>query len=236
MDVSYVAPIVDGGNGGIPLYWIGGWASDLQCWDGLLRGFYPEFDLRFVDAHSVLGDGSRLERLLSTATAGSCVVGWSLGGLLLESLLRQDRVPPEMPALTVCPFLDFCSADGPWRPLVLQRMMRRVFGDAAGTLSDFADRMGLDGLVREAWFRQAVELGEESLAEGLSTLRDLRLAPPWADHPQRLFAVSPDDPVSPPSATPPALTRILPAGSGHVPFLRHPEPFREILLELATAR
>ena len=227
---------MDGGTGGIPLYWIGGWASDLQCWDGLLGGFYPEFDLRFVDAHSVLGESSRLEHMLSEASAGSCVAGWSLGGLLLESLVREGRVPPEMPVLTVCPFLDFCSDDGPWRPLVLQRMMRRIFGDAAGTLSDFGDRMGLEGLVREAWFQQALELGEESLAEGLSKLRSHRLAAPWAHHPRRLFAVTPDDPVSPPCETPLAATRILPAGSGHIPFLRHPDAFREILLELAASR
>ena len=225
-------PPVEGERGTTPLYWIGGWASDLQCWDGLLRERFPDFDLRFVDAHSVLGDGSRLEHLLAAASAGSCVAGWSLGGLLLEDLLRRGRIPPEMPVLTVCPFLDFCDPAGPWGTLVVRRMMRRLFGDAAGTLSDFAERMGLEGDLRRAWFRQAAEMGEETLAEGLSALLDRRFPQPWASHPRRLFAISPDDPVSPPCATPPGESRTMPPGSGHIPFLRHPQAFAEVLAEL----
>lgn len=225
---------MDDDRGSIPLYWIGGWASDLQCWDGLLRDLYPGFDLRFVDAHSVLGDGARLERLLASASPGSCAVGWSLGGLLLEDLLRRGRVPPEIPVLNVCPFLRFCDPEGPWKPTVLRRMIRRVFGDAPGVLADFGDRMGLEGDIRDAWFRQALELGEESLADGLTALLDLGTDGPWAAHPRRLFAASPDDPVSPPCATPPEATRILPAGSGHIPFLRHPEAFGALLEELST--
>jgi pimeloyl-ACP methyl ester carboxylesterase len=220
-------------RGRVPLYWIGGWASDLQCWDGLLNLSYPEFDIRFVDAHSVLSGESRLEHLLAVAPPGSCVAGWSLGGLLLENLLRQGRVPPEMPVLSICPFLDFCDPAGPWKPLVLRRMVRRLFGDAAGTLSDFGDRMGLEGDERAGWFQQAMELGEERLADGLETLQSLRLEGPWASHPRRLFVVSPDDPVSPPCEVPREVRRTMPAGSGHVPFLRHPDAFRSVLLELA---
>lgn len=219
-------------RGRVPLYWIGGWASDLQCWDGLLGASYPEFDIRFVDAHSILSGESRLEHLLAMAPPGSCVAGWSLGGLMLENLLRQGRVPPEMPVLSVCPFLDFCSPSGPWKPLVLRRMVRRIFGDAAGVLSDFGDRLGLEGDLRAGWFRQALELGEENLAEGLGLLQTLRLEGPWAPHPRRLFAVSPDDPVSPACEVPAEVRREMPAGSGHLPFLRHPEAFRSVLLEL----
>lgn len=220
-------------GGSVPLYWIGGWASDLQCWDGLLAASFPEFDLRFVDAHSILAGESRLEHLLAVAPPGSCVAGWSLGGLLLENLLRQGRVPPEMPALSICPFLDFCDPAGPWKPLVLRRMVRRLFGDAAGVLSDFADRMGLEDDLRSGWFHQALELGEENLAEGLTLLQTLRLEGPWASHPRRLFAVSPDDPVSPACEVPDEVRREMPTGSGHIPFLRHPEAFHAVLLELA---
>jgi len=86
--------------------------------------------------------------------------------------------------------------------------------------------------LRAGWFRQAMELGEENLAEGLGLLQSLRFEGPWAPHPLRLFAVSPDDPISPPSDMPLDLRREMPAGSGHLPFLRHPEAFREVLLEL----
>src|ERR1035437_5209140 len=158
-------------GGPVPLYRIGGWASDLQCWDRRLCVSFPEFDLRFVDAHSILSGESRLEHLLAVAPPGSCVAGWSLGNLLLEKLLRQGRIPPEMPVLSICPFLDFCDPVGPWKPLVLRRMVRRLFGVAAGVLSDFADRMGLEDDLCAAWFHQALELGEENLAEGLTVLQ-----------------------------------------------------------------
>jgi hypothetical protein len=112
-------------------------------------------------------------------------------------------------------------------------MVRRIFGDAAGVLSDFGDRLGLEGEVRSAWFRQALELGEESLAEGLTLLQELRFEMPWAPHPMRLFAISPDDPVSPNCEVPRDSRRDLPMGSGHIPFLLRPEAIRAILLELA---
>jgi len=227
---------VEHDDGTIPLYWIGGWASDLQCWDGLLRESFPEFDLRFIDAHSVLGEGDRLEHLLSLAPVGTCVAGWSLGSLLLERIVREGGVPPEMPVLSVCPFLDFCDPTGPWKPLVLRRMTRRLFGDAAGVLSDFADLLGLEGDVRRGWFQQGLALGEESLADGLSALESIRFQAPWAEHPRRLFAVSPDDPVSPGCEVPASLRRTLPIGSGHVPFLNRPQALRKILLELSGGR
>jgi pimeloyl-ACP methyl ester carboxylesterase len=227
-------PIVEkGGGGDVPLYWIGGWASDLQCWGELLQAHCPGFDLRFVDAHTVLQGDARMERMLSSAPPGACVVGWSLGSLILERLLRQGRIPPELPVLSICPFLDFCDPTGPWKPQILRRMVRRIFGDAAGVLSDFADRLGLEGEERSVWFRQALELGEESLAEGLTLLQNLRFDMPWASHPLRLFAIGPDDPVSPKCEVPRDSRRDLPMGSGHVPFLRHPEAMRKILLELA---
>ncbi|MBK8802011.1 MAG: hypothetical protein IPN71_08130 [Fibrobacteres bacterium] len=221
-------------GGAPPLIWIGGWASDLQCWDGLLASLYPGFDHRFIDAHAVLDSGARLRRLVEDAGSGTCVVGWSLGGLLLEGLLREGLVPPTCAVLTVCPFLDFCTGDGPWKPLVLRRMMRRIQTDPLGTLEDFGTLMGLAGLQRKAWLEQAMELGEESLVRGLEILERTRWEAPWASHPRRLWAFSPDDPVSPPCDTPLPQTRRCPELSGHIPFLRHPAAFGAILDELAA--
>ncbi len=214
-----------------PFYWVGGWASDLQCWDGLLREVLPDFDLRFLDVQNFLDSTDRLEHLLAVAPAGTCLAGWSLGSLVVERLLREERVPLEMPVASICPFLDFCAPEGPWRPVVLRRMVQRIFGDASGVLSDFASTLGLEGRIREGWLRQALEMPEEALAEGLLALGKTQFTPPWHPHPQRLFLVSPDDPVSPPCQTPPELTRLLPVGSGHVPFLNRPEAFREALSE-----
>lgn len=214
--------------------WIGGWASDLQCWDRLLLDSLPGFDPRFVDAHSVLEGTDRIERLLAGALPGTILVGWSLGGLLVERLVRDGKVPPAMPVALVCSFLDFCDPRGPWNPLVLRRMEKRIHQDASGTLMDFADRLGLSGEERRAWTLQAMELGERSLAEGLRTLHDLRLPGPWAPHPRRIWVESPDDPVAPPSGAPPESVRWMPSGSGHVPFLRHPVEFLEALRGFAT--
>lgn len=220
-------------GGRTPLYWIGGWASDLQCWDGLLRETLPEFDILFLDAHNFVSSTHRLEHLLSVAPAGTCLAGWSMGSLVVERLLREERVPLEMPVLHICPFLDFCAPDGPWKPIVLRRMVRRIFGDAPGLLSDFATNMGLDGRVKESWMRQALEMQEDVLADGLSALETTKFAAPWTDHPRRLFVVSPDDRIAPPCPTPQGDTRTMPVGSGHVPFLNHPDLFHEILRELA---
>lgn len=225
--------VEESGGADIPVYWIGGWASDLQCWEGPLRANFPGFDVRFVDAHSVLQGDERLERMLSSAPPDACIAGWSLGSLIVERLLRNHRIPPELPVLSICPFLDFCDPLGPWKPQILRRMVRRIFGDAAGVLSDFGDRLGLEGEERSSWFRQGMELGEESLAEGLTLLQTLRFQRPWASHPLRLFAISPDDPVSPACEIPRGSRRDLPTGSGHIPFLRHPEAVRAVLLELA---
>lgn len=218
-----------------PLLWVGGWASDLHCWDGLLAELYPQFEHRFIDSHAVLENGARLERIVSDASVGTCVVGWSLGSLLLEGMLRDGKIPPTIPILSVCPFLDFCAEDGPWKPLVLRRMIRRIHTDPLGTLEDFGNLMGLAGLQRQAWLQQAMELGEESLVGGLETLLNTRWETPWARHPGRLWVISPDDAVSPPCSTPTERTRLAPAGSGHIPFLRHPEAFGQILQELASS-
>jgi pimeloyl-ACP methyl ester carboxylesterase len=81
--------------------------------------------------------------------------------------------------------------------------------------------------------RQAIEMQEEILADGLSALETIKFAGPWTDHPRRLFVVSPDDRIAPACSTPEAETRHMPVGSGHVPFLSHPDRFHEILRELA---
>lgn len=215
-----------------PIVWIGGWASDLQCWADSLDVAFAGFQPRFVSAHVVLQGGARLEDLLAGSPEGTVLAGWSLGSLLVERLLREGRVPVGMPVVRVCPFLDFCDPTGPWKPVVLRRMIRRTFGEAQGVLEDFADLAAIpDGPLRRTWANHAIALGEENLADGLTVLSELRFDAPWADAPGG-FLVSPDDRVSPPTATPPERTRILPQGSGHVPFLTHPEAFSRGLREL----
>lgn len=208
-----------------PLYWVGGWASDLDAWGDELDARFPEYSLRFLCAHNFLASGDRVQDLLEAAPPDAALAGWSLGALLVEKWLTEGRVPKTMPVVSICPFLDFCAPDGPWAPRVLRAMTRRLFGDAQGVLTDFATRCGLEaGPRHELWMRQATALGEASLADGLQALADLRLER-WADHPRRRFLVAPDDRVSPPTPTPEALTELLPEGSGHVPFLNRPEAF-----------
>lgn len=215
-----------------PIIWIGGWASDVQCWEDDLLPAFEGFQPRFVSAHVVLEGGGRLEDLLATSPEGTVLAGWSLGSLLVERLLREGRVPAAMPVIRVCPFLDFCDPTGPWRPLVLRRMIRRLFGDAQGVLEDFAELAGIPaGPLRRVWLNHAAALGEESLADGLSILADLRFSEPWASAPGG-FIISPDDAVSPRISTPAFQTRIMPPGSGHVPFLTHPQVFSQALREL----
>jgi len=218
-----------------PIIWIGGWASDLHCWQDTLEPALSGFLPRYVSAHSVLETSGRLESLLAQAADGTVLAGWSLGSLLVERLLREGRVPPEMPVVRICPFLDFCDPEGPWKPLVLRRMIRRLFGDAHAVLEDFGDLAGIPrGPLRRVWMDQATQLGEESLADGLTVLSELRFSAPWTPW-RGGFLVSPDDAVSPTTATPLERTRLMPTGSGHVPFLSHPEEFCQALHELVES-
>jgi len=183
----------------------------------------------------VLGGVGRLQGLLEASGPGTVLAGWSMGALLVERLLRDGLVPAGMPVVRICPFLDFCDPQGPWKPRVLHRMSHRLFGDAHGVLEDFADLAGIPaGPLRRVWLDQATQLGEDALAEGLELLGDLRFAGPWAEAPGG-FIVSPDDAVSPSTATPPERTRFMPRGSGHVPFLAHPQAFQQALQELVPA-
>lgn len=170
--------------------------------------------------------------MLEASGEDAILVGWSLGALLVEDLLRHGLVPRDMHVVRVCPFLDFCDPSGPWRPLVLRRMARRLRSDAHGVLEEFAERAGVpEGETLRSWLDQATALGEESLAEGLAALETMRFPAPWT--PARGgFLLSPDDAVSPPCDTPTDRTIVLPAGSGHVPFLHHPEAFSLALREL----
>lgn len=215
-----------------PIIWIGGWASDVHCWEDTLEAALSGFRPRYVSAHTILGGVDRLQGLLDASGPGTVLAGWSLGGLLVERLLRDGRVPSGMPVVRICPFLDFCAPGGPWKPRVLHRMCHRLFGDAHGVLEDFADLAGIPaGPLRRVWLDQASQLGEENLAEGLELLGELRLSGPWAEAPGG-FIVSPDDAVSPPTPTPPEATRVMPRGSAHVPFLAHPQAFQQALQEL----
>lgn len=193
-----------------------------------LDGFQP----RFVSAHALLRGSAHLCGMLEAASPGTVLAGWSLGALLVEDLLRGGHVPAGLDVVRICPFLDFCDPAGPWKPMVLRRMARRIQGDAPGVLEDFADLAGIpSGPLRHAWMDQATTIGEEGLAEGLDVLGSLRFPAPWTDAPGG-FLVSPDDAVAPPARSPEAHTLVLPEGSGHVPFLIHPESFSLALREL----
>lgn len=212
--------------------WIGGWASDAHCWEDALRPALDGFRPRFVSAHALLRGRARLGSMLESLPSGAVLAGWSLGALLVEDLLRGGLVPAGVDVVRICPFLDFCDPAGPWRSLVLRRMVRRIHGDAPGVLDEFAELAGIPaGPLRRAWMDQAVALGEDELVEGLEVLGSLRFSAPWADAPGG-FLVSPDDAVAPPPRSPEACTRVLPDGSGHVPFLIHPEAFSLALREL----
>jgi len=214
------------------IIWIGGWASDVSCWDDAMSRALAGFRPRYLSAHAFLRDTAPLGAMLEASARDTVLAGWSLGSLLVEDLLRRGLVPRDMCVVRVCPFLDFCDPSGPWRPLVLRRMARRLQGDAHGVLEEFAERASIPGgEAFRSWIEQATSLGEESLVEGLATLETMRFGAPWSQAPGG-FLLSPDDAVSPPCDVPLDRAIVLPAGSGHVPFLHHPEAFSSALREL----
>ena len=211
------------------LLWIGGWASPFAVWEPELTSLAPGARHEFLDAHGVLEGDGVLRQELSGLDPGSCVVAWSLGSLLALEMAAAGNWPQGVRLLAVCPVLDFCGSGGPWRPLVLDRMIRALEKDPAGTLSSFRERMwpGMPERLASRWLEGALAIPMASLVRGLEALRDRRVDAAALEATGTVWVLGGRDAVSPALAG--FRGEVHRLDTGHVPFLEDPEGFGQIL-------
>jgi len=215
------------------LLWIGGWASSFAVWEPELASLVPGARHSFLDAHEVLESDGGLGQELSKLDPGSCVVAWSLGSLLALELAVAGSWPQGVRLLAVCPVLDFCDSAGPWRPLVLDRMIRALGKDLTGTLSSFRERMwpGMPEHLASRWLAGALEIPLPSLIRGLEVLRDRKVDTSLLEGADIIWATGGRDAVC--LALAGLRGEVHRLDTGHVPFLEDPEGFGQILSKLS---
>jgi pimeloyl-[acyl-carrier protein] methyl ester esterase len=223
-----------------------GWALHGGMWGPWLDELERTFRLHLVDlpghGHSGWpggspGLGALARTVFEHAPAGSCVLGWSLGGMIALEMARQ--YPGHLAALVlVASTPRFVSApDWPhgMRPDVLDEFAEGLARDHRAVIQNFlvlqtrGDERGLETL---RMLRRRLDAhGQprpEALAAGLAILRhsDLRSALPLITLPTLVIAGE-HDRLTPPGAGR-AMAASLPSSrfrlverSGHAPFLSH---------------
>jgi len=223
------------------ILWIGGWSSSLEVWRGPLESLYPSWRHGFVAVETVqdLEPGDLAERVrdLCPEPTRCVVVAWSLGSQLALRTWNAGLWPEGLGLLAVCPVVEFCAAEGPWRRIHLERMIRGLGRDREGVLEEFRKLLREECPEDEAraWREAAAGIPPEALVRGLELLRDGRLE--WIrPGPGLVLVEGAGDRVSP------RLEAVMEAGelaglrrfvlaTGHVPFLEDAEGFGRILEE-----
>jgi hypothetical protein len=222
------------------LVWIGGWASSVEAWRSRIEAAYPQWSHAFVAVEEVqdLDPEALTEFVISIGGSGAVTVAWSLGSQLALRAWNARVWPESMPLVAVCPVVEFCAEKGPWKPMVLNRMIRALGRDREAVLEDFRKLMwdGMPADLAEAWRNEAAKITDDALVRGLELLRDGVLGTIRAGQGLVLVEAS-QDRVSP------GLAAVLEPGelslhavhelaTGHVPFLEDVAGFRQILSKL----
>lgn len=208
--------------------WIGGWASDVACWEPEIAAAFPDHTHSFLDAMEYLDRPEELAKAIGHAASDGVVLAWSLGSLLAHELLEGGSWPAGVRLISLCPVFDFCRPGRGWRPGVIARMRRRLAEDRFAVISDFAMRLGVPDAMRERWLAAAGRHELAVLDRGLEVLATRRAQPRAAPF-VRLVAGE-DDPIAPIDAQEIAGFRIAWYARGHAPFLTDPACIQASLL------
>lgn len=220
--------------------WIGGWASSVEVWSGRIEAAYPDWSHAYVAVEEVqdLDPEALTEFVKSRSGSEAVTVAWSLGSQLALQAWNARVWPESMPLVAVCPVVEFCAEQGPWKPMVLNRMIRALGRDREDVLEDFRKLMwdGMPADLAEAWRNEAAKIADDALVRGLELLRDGAHGAIRAGHGLVLVEAGRDR-VSPPLGAvlddgELALHEVRELGTGHVPFLEDVTGFRRILSEL----
>lgn len=224
--------------------WIGGWASSVEVWDPWITRAYPGREHGYLPAEPLLDlpPEELVHRLrLRDGSRPDVVLAWSLGSHLALRAWNAGAWPEGLPLVAICPIVAFCAEAGPWKPMVLDRMIRALARDRASVLEDFRRSVWQDmpEALAQAWRAGAQRVEMPMLVRGLERLRDGRLDTLRPGSGLGLVEGR-DDGVSP------RLEAVLPPGevsglrrfrleAGHVPFLQDPTGFGGIVSEILGA-
>jgi Alpha/beta hydrolase family len=218
--------------------WIGGWASSVEVWKPWIAETYPTVEHAFLAVESLMGlEPEDLDRVLVMpgGMRPDVVLAWSLGSHVALRSWNAGAWPLALPLIAICPVVEFCAQDGPWKPMVLNRMIRALGRDREAVLEDFRRLMWpeMPEDLATSWKTGAALVDEIALVRGLELLRDGSLGTirPGAglflvegrndDVSPRLEAVMPPEEIT-------GLVRFQ-LDAGHVPFLQDPRAFGQIL-------
>jgi pimeloyl-[acyl-carrier protein] methyl ester esterase len=224
-----------------PLVFLHGWGASGHIWRRQAEAFggramevlaptFPSWTVSWL-----------ADYLKKIPLAGSVLVGWSLGGMLLLETLGQELFIPAGLVLVAAP-ASFCQQpDHPWgQPRAVVRSLRRaVREDPRRGLADFAGRCLAPGemnLTREILQDFQPQANGADLAAGLDYLLNTDLRPRLAGMPAgALIIQGDDDAIVPPGQTEFLQENLKDArmvripGAGHAPFLTRALEFNEIL-------
>ncbi len=221
------------------LLWLGGWASDLECWEPWIQEYYPAFEHRFEDTHRLISNTVQLNQLMDRYPETDAVLAWSMGSLWLHQALSTNTQKPasKYRFISLCPIYDFCGQGG-WPERVLLRMRRQLKQNPKSVIRTFGKTMlaslGLESALFEEWEIQALRKCSEIelLDQGLEFLQTTTVLPQDIVFQARSFLMvaGAEDPIAPTleSGLFKSNDYVILQG-GHCPFLADPTGFRSYL-------
>ncbi len=154
------------------IVWIGGWASPLDSWAILFDKISPKSKHHFWN-------GMELEQvnenLKSWNKAGSTVVGWSLGSLLMHNFLIQHGPAPDVQYISLNPIFNFCRRPMGWPEKIVIRMEEKLLVRREEVIRDFLKSMMKDVKISKSlemeWLDKTTHFNAEQLKRSLAYLR-----------------------------------------------------------------
>ena len=166
--------------------WIGGWASDLSCWQSSLTAHKKNTQPIFIhvlqnNIYRYLDDTiKKYENTIDT------IYAWSMGSLLLHQWLRDHELNKNIQLHIISPIFSFCQPHTTMSPKVLNRMIIQLKRDKEMVLKDFWNNMNQrHSLLPEQfdlWFESAKRNSLNQLVLGLEYLRDTVVLPENIKH------------------------------------------------------
>lgn len=245
--------------------WIQGWAANPSIWKPCIEHLrdYEHLFVDFAQCDSPSDLESAIDRQIAAlpdvTTDGSaapmdwCIVGWSLGALLLlQSLLRTAAASSarRSSVRSICIVggtLCFTSAHS-WPKRAIERMRARMRADPAQCLRQFnrlmfSDREWSRPEIRDVADQLSTDWTPNGLDAGLQLLSRIDLRSLWSHHvhalPPLRWLHGQCDAVCPIAAVPhhwSASARFEALPCGHAPFITQPRLFASRLRELIECR
>jgi len=242
---------------GEPLLIIHGWGMNSSVWKAVAKDLERHFQVTWLD---LPGHGNNsdiqaenllaiVDKILPVIKKPTHIIGWSLGGLIAQEILKQS--PELIKKIVLVASTPRFSQSQDWKNAmsteVLQAFSDNLQKDIKGTIKrfialQFIDVKGSQTIQRELREKLLSDLPAESaLMTGLDILQyqDLRHEPIKHDN---LWILGERDRLVPVEVKQDLATLFSNAnikvisGAGHAPFMTHPKEFVAIVIDFLTAK